>query len=117
MYHYTNTKGADAIIQSLYIKKSSQSGAFGEGVYFTDLKPTDFFRNDILKNNYGGIYTAFKGRADFVVRVKISSLDPTKLHKVSAAVIGNDRSIFVYEDQVSVSASDVYDKPKCYRAL
>lgn len=117
LYHYTNTKGANAIKTSFFIKKSSQSGPFGEGVYMTDLKPTDFFRSDILKNNYGGVYNAFKGRADWVVQVKMSSLDPNKLHKMGEAVIGKDRSIFVYEDEIKVNADDVIDKPKCFRAL
>lgn len=83
----------------------------------TNLKPTDFFRDDILKNNYGGINSAFKGRADWVVRVKKSDLNKSKLKNVDANVTKDDsRQIFVYEDIVNVNSSDVFDKPKCYRA-
>lgn len=84
----------------------------------TNLKPTDFFRDDILKNNYGGIISAFKGRADFVVRVKKSNLDKTKLKQVGPNITNDgNRQIFVYQDEVTVTnKSDVYDKPPCYRA-
>lgn len=116
LYHYTDKRGADAIKATGYIKKSGSSGAFGPGAYMTDLKPTDFFREDILKNNYGGIATTFKGRADFVVRVNRNNLNKNKLHQVGVAVTGGDRSIYRYEDQIPIQPSDVIDKPKCYRA-
>lgn len=83
----------------------------------TDLRPTDFFRDDILKNNYGGIQTTFKGRADWVVRVKKSALVSTKLRQVGSNVTRDgNRQIFVYEDVIYVNNSDVFDKPKCHRA-
>lgn len=83
----------------------------------TNLKPTDFFRDDILKNNYGGINSAFKGRADWLVRIKKSDLVKSKLKTVDSNVTGDgSRTIYVYEDVIYVNSSDVYDKPKCYRA-
>ncbi|KAG4076103.1 hypothetical protein HA402_011450 [Bradysia odoriphaga] len=116
-YHYTSYIGAQAIVASGYLKKSGPSGAFGAGVYMTKLKPTDFFRDDILKNNYGGINSAFKGRADWVVRIKKSGLIGSKLKTVSSNVTKDDqRQILVYEDTVNVQRSDVFAKPKCYRA-
>lgn len=116
LYHYTNTRGAEAIKATGYLKMSGSSGAFGVGVYMTKLKPTDFFRDDILKNNYGGINSAFKGRADWVVRVK-SDLVKSKLKSVDSNITNDpSREIYVYEDIVTVNSSDVFDKPKCYRA-
>jgi len=100
-----------------FLKKSGPSGAFGAGVYMTKLKPTDFFRDDILKNNYGGINSAFKGRADWVVRIKKSDLNSAKLKTVSSNVTHDDqRQILVYDDIVNVQSADVFLKPKCYRA-
>ncbi|XP_037041164.1 uncharacterized protein LOC119077900 [Bradysia coprophila] len=117
LYHYTSFVGAQAIVASGYLKKSGASGAFGAGVYMTKLKPTDFFRDDILKNNYGGINAAFKGRADWVVRIKKSGLIGSKLKTVPSNVTQDDqRQILVYEDIVNVQRSDVFAKPKCYRA-
>lgn len=83
----------------------------------TNLKPTDFFRDDILKNNYGGIKSAFKGRADWVVRVKKSDLVSSKLKIIDSNVTGDgNRKIYAYENEINVDSSDVFDKPKCYRA-
>ena len=117
LYHYTNTAGARAIKAARFLKKSGSSGAFGVGVYMTDLKPTDFFRDDILKNNYGAINAAFKGHADWVVRVDKTSLVSNKLTKVGQAVTGDgNRSIYKYSDIIPVQANQVFDKPKCHRA-
>ncbi|XP_037048857.1 uncharacterized protein LOC119083275 [Bradysia coprophila] len=117
LYHYTNTTGAQAIKAAGYLKMSGSSGAFGVGVYMTNLRPNDFFRDDILKNNYGGINSAFKGRADWVVRVKRSNLVQSKLKSVGSNVTRDgSRQIFVYQDTIVVQSSDVFDKPKCYRA-
>lgn len=117
LYHYTDYDGAQAIIAAGYLKKSGASGAFGPGVYMTKLKPTDFFRDDILKNNYGNIKSAFKSRADWVVRIKKSDLINNKLKTVPSTVTGDDqRQILVYSDIVKVQTADVFLKPKCYRA-
>lgn len=79
--------------------------------------PTDFFRSDILKNNYGGRSKDFIQRADFVVRVKRSQLDQNKLKPVGANVTNDrDRKIFLYDEEIQVNKIDVYLKPKCYRA-
>ena len=116
-FHYTNTAGARGIRDTEHIKMSGKSGQFGLGVYMTDLVPTDFFREDILKNNYGGIYAAFKGRADWVVRVEKASLDSNKLTKIGQAITGDDnRSIYKYDDEIPVEADQVFDKPRCHRA-
>lgn len=83
----------------------------------TSLRPNDFFREDILKNNYGGINAAFKGRADWVVQVNRHNLDQSKLKEYGANVTNDgNRKIFVYEDEIKVNSNDVFDKPKCFRA-
>lgn len=110
-------EGAKAIQAAGYLKQSGSSGSFGVGVYMTKLHPRDFFRDDILKNNYGGINSAFKGRADFVVKIKKSDLVNSKLKTVDSQVTKDDsREILVYEDVIHVNSSDVFLKPKCYRA-
>ncbi|KAJ6649491.1 hypothetical protein Bhyg_04727 [Pseudolycoriella hygida] len=116
-YHYTDSKGAHAIKQTGYIKISRSSGSFGPGVYFTDMEPTVFFRDDILQNNYGAMNYRFVNRADFVVRVKKSDLVHGTIRKVSDNITNDcTRTIFVYDREVRISPSDVYLKPKCYRA-
>lgn len=114
-YHYTNRHGAMAIHMSKYIQPSGQSGAFGPGVYLTDLDPCDFFREEILINNYGGIKSGFHNRADWVIEVTENDIDMQLLRKVH--IPGEtDRRIFVYPYAILVGHHQIYDKPRCFRS-
>lgn len=112
-YHYTNHYGAMAISNSGYIQPSEESGGFGPGVYLTDLNPYEFFRDEILSNNYGGIQARFANRADWVVEVYEWNIKIHLLHRVN--IPGNGRRIFVYPHIICVQPHQIYDKPRCYR--
>lgn len=104
-----------AIRSSGYLHPSKESGAFGPGVYLTDLEPSDFYRDEILANNYGGIMSDFHNRADWVVEISEESIDIQLLRKVH--VPGpNDRRIFVYPFFILVRPDQIYDKPRCFKS-
>ncbi|XP_037041176.1 stress protein DDR48-like isoform X2 [Bradysia coprophila] len=113
-YHYTNGSGAKAISQSGNIQPSGESGSFGPGVYLTDLDPNDFFRDEILRNNYGVIRSNFRNRADWVVAVFEKNINKQLLSRVH---VPGDRRIFVYPTSIPVTASQIYDKPRCFKAF
>lgn len=82
----------------------------------TKLKPTDFSPDDILEDKYTGIRLAFKERFDWVVKINKIDLVSSKLKAVGASATKDDsREVYVYQDIVKVSSSDVYKKPKCDR--
>lgn len=101
-----------AITSSGYLQPSEASGAFGPGVYLTDLNPNEFFRDEILTNNYGCIRSEFHNRADCVVEVTERNIDMHFLRKVNVPGKTN-RRIFVYPYFISVAPDQVYDKPRC----
>ena len=110
-YHYTDTYGGRAIKACKYLRKSVESAAFGAGVYLTDVEPHEFWRSRVLKSD-GGFIKAFKGRAEWVVRVAKNRgpLDRSKLHKVGDAGIVDNRSIYVYPDVIRVQPNQVASK-------
>ncbi|KAJ6649493.1 hypothetical protein Bhyg_04729, partial [Pseudolycoriella hygida] len=114
-YHYTNTCGAEAIRSSLYILPSDRSGAFGPGVYLTDLDPQSFFREEILANNYGIIRTGIHNRADWVVQVNESDINIKLLRQIHVPGEGG-RRIFVYPHRIYIKISQIFHKPQCLRS-
>lgn len=105
-----------AIRSSGYLQPSEETGAFGPGVYLTDLHPFEFFRNEILLNNYGGIKSEFHNRADWVVEILEKNLKMQLLRKVN--VPGeSDRRIFVYPYFILVKPDQIYDKPRCFKSF
>ncbi|XP_054152770.1 protein shank-like [Oppia nitens] len=107
LYHYTTSAGAKGIRLAGHIKKSGTSGAFGPGVYMTSMDPYSYYRNEIVQNNYGsGSRTNY---ADWVVFIYTDKLVKTKLHRVTTRA---NQDIYRYEDDVSVSPSDIHDKPQ-----
>lgn len=111
-YHYTSYHGAMAISSSGHLQPSQKSGAFGPGVYLTDLDPYEFFRDEILENNYGGIKSEFHNRADWVVEITENNINMQLLRQVH--VPGDtDRRIFVYPYFISIRPDQIYDKPRC----
>lgn len=114
-YHYTNHRGATAIRSSGYLQPSEESGAFGPGVYLTDLDPSEFFRDEILVNNYGGIRSEFHNRADWVVEILEENINMHLLRQVH--VPGeNDRRIFLYPYFILVQPNQIIDKPRCLKS-
>lgn len=114
-YHYTNHCGAMAIRSSGYLQTSEESGAFGPGVYLTDLNPSEFFRDEILVNNYGGIRSEFHNRADWVVEILEENINMHLLRQVH--VPGeSDRRIFLYPYFILVQPDQIIDKPRCLKS-
>lgn len=112
-YHYTNEDGAMEIRSSGYIQRSMQSGAFGPGVYLTDIDPSEFSKHEILTNNYNS-YSRRTGFADWVVKISDINLNTALLDKVN--VPGErHRRIFVYPRPIFVQRCQVIVKPRCIR--
>ena len=114
-YHYTSTYGAQAIKASRFIRQSQGNGAFGPGVYLTDMDPHDYSRDEILRNNYGGI-SSLSNRADWVVEVHENHIDYRKLIKVDVPGESH-RRIWVYQADIhGILDWQVKDKPRCLKS-
>eukprot|EP00745_Piridium_sociabile_P010093 TRINITY_DN17038_c1_g1_i3.p1 TRINITY_DN17038_c1_g1~~TRINITY_DN17038_c1_g1_i3.p1 ORF type:complete len:113 (+),score=16.46 TRINITY_DN17038_c1_g1_i3:282-620(+) len=71
VYHYTDQRGKEAIERTGRIEPS-RDGAYGPGVYFTSMPPTEG-RKAVSKNNWDGGWNAreSRGRADHAIEVAI----------------------------------------------
>lgn len=98
-YHYTSTAGAKGIRTDKVLRSQN-------GVKLSTLKPEDHTRDDILHSIYGKtIPLECKNRADYVVLVSESTLDPSKLFEITP-------NLYQYAVDIKISPHDVRDKPK-----
>jgi len=106
LYHYTNIDGIRGIAGSGYIEISEAGGKdanFGEGVYFTTLRPTES-KLKIVANNWGSKQerqlekAVREGRVNYVVEVKIPRNDPY-LKKCNTH---SRRKIYLYKDRIDL---------------
>lgn len=101
LYYYTNESNANLIMSSGYIP-------FNHKIFLTTMKPTDYFRDEILKIIYGKDYDRqqYAACADWCIKVDSTTLDVNKLNK-------SNSKVFEYADAIQVDPLDVIDKPKC----
>ena len=101
-YHYTSTRNAAGIRQGGKLKKIHRN------IILTTLQPQDYNRDQILCQIYGYGYDKhqFGNRADWVVVVHSSKINPNKLIRKSNAV-------YEYPEDINVGYNDVMDKPRC----
>ena len=77
----------------------------------TTLKPEQYYRNEILRNNYGfDVRPDRQNRADYVCRVLINRIDANKLFEVNYQ---DGRHLYLYDGNIHVNDYDVFDKPRC----
>lgn len=88
LYHYTDRFGYCGILKDGKINMSNRetvgsNAYYGNGVYFTDIKPEET-KEKILRNNYGGLAMnkERKDKADFFIEVKFQDLK-TAITKIS----------------------------------
>ena len=107
LYHYTSTLNAQSIQRSKIIRKNDK------GVLLTTLIPEEYFREEILRNNYGnGVRPDRQNRADYVCRVLINRIDANKLFEVKKE---DGRHLYLYDGDIHINDYDVFDKPRCNR--
>ena len=107
LYHYTNTSNAKSIQRSEIIRNN------GKGVLLTTLKPEQYYRNEILQNNYGNdVRPDRQNRADYVCRVLINRIDANKLFEVKKE---DGRHLYLYDGDIHINDYAVFDKPRCNR--
>lgn len=104
MYHYTNQSTANSIISSRYIP-------FNGNVFLTTMKPSDYFRDEILKIIYGKSYDRkqYAAFADWCIKVDVTELDANKLNR-------SHSKVYEYAGYIQVDPSDVMDKPICNKS-
>ncbi|XP_057311382.1 uncharacterized protein LOC130649169 [Hydractinia symbiolongicarpus] len=101
LYHYTNEKGAAAIIKSGYLKASNLTtdATFGKGVYFTSMSPVES-KLAIARNNWDGKVKSLAskmvkaGRLDYYIAVTFKERD-RKLKQASC-----NRDVYVYKEDL-----------------
>ncbi|XP_033729281.1 uncharacterized protein LOC117318403 isoform X1 [Pecten maximus] len=101
-YHHTTKDGAAQILQSGYIKQSTDTktdAAYGPGTYLTRMGP-DKSQSDIAKNNYDGLNNQFAdkmlrdGKTDVTIAIDLPSTKVTKAE--------SDRDIYVSPGDVTI---------------
>ena len=102
-YHYTSTANAKNIQRTGVIYKGKH------GTILNKMDPHQFFRNEILQNNYGRKMDDHQNKADYVVLVTEGQLNYRYLEEMKQ----NNRHFFLYYKNINVSATQIFDKPKC----
>ena len=84
------------------------------GTILNKMKPEQFYRNEILKTNYGDfINENLKNKADYVIIINPDQLDYKLLEEVKK---GDRQPIYYYHGDIPISESKVLDKPECIRS-
>ena len=109
-YHYTDSYGANGIMNSGQIEKSCPMAGFPEGVYFVTMAPHIHSKDSILGNNYGSRKTLYSSRADWVVTVPSSALNGYIMETVT---LGR-RKFYSYPEVVDVTPSQVTQNLRSY---
>ena len=79
LYHYTDQESADSIEESKIMRQSTDTIAdalWGEGVYFTDMKPDDFTADEIAYNNWQQTLSpTIERKLEYCIKVKFPKED------------------------------------------
>ncbi|XP_060073514.1 uncharacterized protein LOC132553299 [Ylistrum balloti] len=109
-YHHTTKNGAMQILQSGYIKKSTDmvnDATYGPGAYLTKYGP-EKSQSEIAENNYDGINNTFakkmmdEGKTDAIIAVDLPS---NQVHRATKT-----RDIYVSKGNVQLKGNN----PKVY---
>lgn len=73
------------------------------------MQPDRYYREEILMNNYGEMARNHENKADYVILV--TELDYKHLEQFKES----GRHYFLYHDDIHISESQVFNKPKCER--
>ncbi|XP_033729286.1 uncharacterized protein LOC117318406 [Pecten maximus] len=101
-YRHTTKDGAAKILQSGYIKQSTDTktdAAYGPGTHLTRMGP-DKSQSDIAKNNYDGVNNRFadimmkEGQTDVAIAIDLPSTKVTKAN--------SDRDMYVSPGDVTI---------------
>ena len=99
LYHYTDWRSARGIARTKKIYASTDIEAdadWGEGTYFTNLRPSDYSQETIAYNNWQlGLTSSTRQRLKYCIMVKFSKREIEDYSD-------DGRSIFLYEGDVEL---------------